>query len=65
MRKFTLLLAIVAVAAAPSLASAKTTRHHAAHHAKAGVVAKYKDLNAHTWRLFAEAFAPAKPSKKK
>jgi hypothetical protein len=70
MRKLTLLLAIAAVAAAPSLATAKTTAkaHHAkAHHAKTTKVAKneYKDPNANTWRLFADAFAPPAPAAKK
>jgi hypothetical protein len=64
MRKFTLLLAIAAIAAAPSLAMAKTTKHHAKH-AKSTKVAKV-DPNANTYRLFAEMFAPSKaPAKKK
>ena len=66
MRKFTLLLAVAAIAAAPSLAMAKSAKHHAkAHHAKAAKVAKV-DPNANTYRLFAEMFAPSKaPAKKK
>ncbi len=68
MRKLTLLLAIAAVAAAPSLATAKTAKHHAAHHAKAHhakttKAAKYVDPNANTWRLFADAGAPPAPAK--
>jgi hypothetical protein len=60
MRKFTLLLAIAAIAVAPSLAMAKTTKH-----AKSTKVAKV-DPNANTYRLFAEMFTPPKtPAKKK
>jgi len=68
MRKLTLLLAIAAIAAAPSLATAKTTTKHAkAHTAKAQTakptkVAAYKDPNENTWRLFADAVAPPKPA---
>ena len=73
MRKLTLLLAVAAIAAAPSFATAKTSAkaHHAkVHHAKTTKVAKaeFKDPNANTWRLFADAFepppAPAKGKKK-
>jgi hypothetical protein len=64
MRKLTLLLAIAAIAAAPSLATAKTTKPAKAKAAKV----EYKDPNANTWRLFADAFAspaPAAKAKKK
>ena len=65
MRKLTLLLAIAAIAAAPSLATAKTTKPAKAKPAKV----EYKDPNANTWRLFADAFgpppAPAAKAKKK
>ena len=66
MRKFTLLMAIVAVAAAPSLASAKTTKPPKAKAPK--VEATNKDLNANTGKLFADMFAPPpapKPAKGK
>jgi hypothetical protein len=71
MRKLTLLLAIAAIAAAPSLATAKTTPHAKAHHAKVHhaketkVAKKYADPNENTWRLFADAVAPPKPAVKK
>ncbi len=65
MRKLTLLLAIVAVAATPSLASAKAKHHAGAHHAKVTKVAKAQDLNADTYHLFADMFAPPAPAKKK
>jgi hypothetical protein len=70
MRKLTLLLAIAAIAAAPSLATAKTTAK--AHHAKAPKakvmkVAEYKDPNINTWRLFGlvRDDKPAPKAKKK
>jgi hypothetical protein len=69
MRKLTLLLAIAAIAAAPSLATAKATKHAKAHHArvhhaKMTKVAKneYKDPNANTWRLF--GLIPSQPAPK-
>ena len=69
MRKLTLLLAIAAIAAAPSLATAKTTKHAKAHHAKAHhakttKVAKnvYKDPNENTWKLF--GLVPSTPAPK-
>jgi hypothetical protein len=65
MRKLTLLLAIAAIAAAPSLATAKTTAK--AHHAKAPKakvmkVAEYKDPNINTWKLF--GLVPSTPAPK-
>jgi len=68
MSKFTLLLAIAAVAVAPSLASAKSTTHAKVHaHAKTTKVAKAdttKNLNADTYHLFANMFAPSNPPSK-
>ncbi len=68
MRKLTLLLAAAALAAVPSVASAKTTKpmhkpmHRAKMHAaKPAKVAAAKDLNADTAHLFADMFAPSKP----
>lgn len=52
MRKVVFLLAVVALAAAPSLASAKT-KHHRAHQAK---VVKDTNPNANTVNLFANMF---------
>ena len=65
LRKFTLLLAVVALAGAPSLASAKSMKHHHAkmhtHHAKvAKMEKKQADPNENTYKLFANMFAPSK-----
>lgn len=61
MRKVTILLAAVALAASPSFAMAAKAKHHAkAHHAKAAKVAKPAapaNPNENTFKLFNNMFA--------
>lgn len=61
MRKFTILLAVAALAASPSLALAKAKHHKATHHAKVAKQAKPAQpqggLNENTFRLFNNMFA--------